>query len=152
MGAHGRSVFEIAKTFGVIERGVPQASVRARACRKRNDVFGARFKGLSLCFLYKERKSNTYQHGLGYISDTYPHPYPPVTVPPLMIILKHYTFNYIFKSVGTSHQGGPGSVRLRFGCGTVRAVLVFGFGGSSWEGFSCVSVQIIREGRLRFRF
>ena len=51
-------------------------------------------------------------------------------------------------------QGGPGSVkvRLRFVCGTVRAVPVFGFGGSSGEGFSCVSIQIIREGRFRFRF
>ena len=28
-------------------------------------------------------------------------------------------------------QGGPGSVRLRFWGGTVRAVLVFGSGGSS---------------------
>ena len=28
-------------------------------------------------------------------------------------------------------QGGPGSVRLRFGGGTVRAVPVFGSGGSS---------------------
>ena len=28
-------------------------------------------------------------------------------------------------------QGGPGSVRLRFGDGTVRAVPVFGSGGSS---------------------
>ena len=35
-------------------------------------------------------------------------------------------------------QGGPGSVRLRFGDGTVRAVPVFGSGGSSEEGFLCV--------------
>ena len=26
--------------------------------------------------------SDTYQNGLGYISDAYPNPYPPVTVPP----------------------------------------------------------------------
>ena len=42
-------------------------------------------------------------------------------------------------------QGGPGSVRLRFGDGTVRAVRVFGSGGSSKEGFLCVSVQFSRE-------
>ena len=41
---------------------------------------------------------------------------------------------------------------VRFGYGTVRAVPDFGFGGSSGEGFSCVSVLIIREGRFRFRF
>ena len=35
------------------------------------------------------------------------------------------------------NQGGPGSVRLRFGGGTVRAVPVFGSGGSSAKkGFS----------------
>ena len=28
-----------------------------------------------------------YQNGLGYMSATYPNPYPPVTVPPLTIIL-----------------------------------------------------------------
>ena len=27
--------------------------------------------------------NNTYQNGLGYISDTYPNPYPLLTVPPL---------------------------------------------------------------------
>ena len=42
-------------------------------------------------------------------------------------------------------QGGPGSVRLRFGDGTVRANPVFGSGGSSKEGFLCVSVQFHRE-------
>ena len=35
-------------------------------------------------------------------------------------------------------QGGPGSVRLRFGDGTVRVVPVFGSGGSSKEGGFCV--------------
>ena len=39
-----------------------------------------------------------------------------------------------------------GSVRLRFGDGTVRAVPVFGSGGSSKEGvYLCVSVQFSRE-------
>ena len=39
-----------------------------------------------------------------------------------------------------------GSVRLRFGDGTVRAVPVFGSGGSSKEGgFFCISVQSHRE-------
>ena len=43
-------------------------------------------------------------------------------------------------------QGGPGSVRLRFGGGTVRAVPVFGSGGSSTK------QQFNRKGRFRFRF
>ena len=47
-----------------------------------------------------------------------------------------------------------GSVRLRFGDGTVRAVLVFGSGGSSNRGvgrFLCFST-ISQRGRFRFRF
>ena len=47
-------------------------------------------------------------------------------------------------------QGGPGSVTV--GVGTVRAVPVFGSGGSSAEVFSCVSVEFNRERRFRFRF
>ena len=58
------------------------ASLRSRTCVKRNAVFGAHFKGLSLYF-YIKKESDTYQNGLGYISDTYPNPYPLVTVPPL---------------------------------------------------------------------
>ena len=61
------------------------ASLRSRTCVKPNAVFGARFKGLSLHFLYK--KTDTYQNGLGYISDTYPNPYPPCHGTPFMIIL-----------------------------------------------------------------
>ena len=54
-----------------------------------NAVFGACFKGLSLYFLYQKRESDTYQNGLGYTSDTYPNPYPLVTVtPPFTIIPK----------------------------------------------------------------
>ena len=46
-----------------------------------------------------------------------------------------------------------GSVRLRFGGGTVRAVAVFGSGGSSAKrAFLCVSVEFNRKGRFRFRF
>ena len=49
-------------------------------------------------------------------------------------------------------QGGPGSVWLRFGDGTVRADPVFGSGGSSKEGgFLCFST-ISHRGRFRFRF
>ena len=45
-----------------------------------------------------------------------------------------------------------GSVRLRFGDGTVRAVPVFGSRGSSKEGvFLCFST-ISHRGRFRFRF
>ena len=53
------------------------ASLRSRTCIKRNAVFGARFKGLPLYFLLSKGESDTYQNGLGYISDTYPNPYPP---------------------------------------------------------------------------
>ena len=45
-----------------------------------------------------------------------------------------------------------GSVRLRFGDGTVRAVTVFGSGGSSKKGgFVCFSA-VSQRGRFRFRF
>ena len=45
-------------------------------------------------------------------------------------------------------QGGPGSVRLRFGCGTVRAVPVFGSDGSSGEKSFSV-FQYLRERKVR---
>ena len=46
----------------------------------------------------------------------------------------------------------PGSVRLRFGDGTVPAVPAFGSGGSSKEaGFLCFSI-VSQRGRFRFRF
>ena len=47
-----------------------------------------------------------------------------------------------------------GSVRLRFGDGTVQAVPVFGSGGSSAKKPPplCMSVQFNRKGRFRFRF
>ena len=45
-----------------------------------------------------------------------------------------------------------GSVRLRFGKGTVQAVPVFGSGGSSARRVFCVSVQSNRKERFRFRF
>ena len=44
------------------------------------------------------------------------------------------------------------SVRLRFGGGTVRAVPVFGSGGSSAKRAFRVSVEFNRKGRFRFRF
>ena len=59
------------------------ASLRSQACVKRSAVFGARFKGLSLYFLYQKRNqrlSDTHQNGLGYISDTYPNPCPPCQI------------------------------------------------------------------------
>ena len=63
-------------------------------------------------------------------------------------------------------QRGLGSVRLRFGGGTVRAVPVFGSGGSSAQKVFFVSVEFNRKGpvpvpvsvpgkrfrRFRFRF
>ena len=45
-----------------------------------------------------------------------------------------------------------GSVRLRFGDGTVRAVPVFGSGGSSKEGVFLFFSTISQRGRFRFRF
>ena len=42
-------------------------------------------------------------------------------------------------------QGGPGSVRLRFGDGTVRAVPIFGSGGSSKEWGFCVFQYSLTE-------
>ena len=63
------------------------ASLRSRTCLKRNAVFGARFKGFFFVFSISKRESDTYQNGLGYISDTYPNPYPPGRGTPLMIIL-----------------------------------------------------------------
>ena len=39
-----------------------------------------------------KRESDTYQNGLGYISDTYPNPYPLVTVPPLLSAPKSQRF------------------------------------------------------------
>ena len=51
-------------------------------------------------------------------------------------------------------QGGPGSVRLRFGDGTVQAVSVFGSGGSSAKRVFCVqplmqTVAALSERHLR---
>ena len=43
------------------------ASLRSRTCVKRNAVFGARFKGLSLYFLYQKRNLIRIKMGL----DTY---------------------------------------------------------------------------------
>ena len=60
------------------------ASLRSRTCIKRNAVFGARFKSLSLYFLYQTGNLIRIKTGLDTcIPDTYPNQYPPVTVPPL---------------------------------------------------------------------
>ena len=52
-------------------KGVPQAYVRACAS-----------SATLCCTSLSKRASDTYQNGLGYITDTYPNPYPPVMVPP----------------------------------------------------------------------
>ena len=59
-----------------------------------------------------------------------------------------------FLTRGFAISGWPrfGSVRLRFGDGTVRAVPVFGSGGSSKEGVLCVSAQLHREDGSGFGF
>ena len=61
--------------FGIIEK------VGTRTCVKRNAVFGARLRVFLSVFSKSKRESDMYQNGLGYISDTYPNLYPPVTVP-----------------------------------------------------------------------
>ena len=62
------------------------ASLRLRTCVKRNAVFGARFKGLSLYFLYQKgnlmRIKRAWIH-IWYVSK----PVPPCPGPPPMIIL-----------------------------------------------------------------
>ena len=68
------------------------ASLRSRTCVKRNAVFRARFKGLSLHFLYQKRNliriktgSDTY---LIHIQNLYPGTVPPCHGTPTMIILR----------------------------------------------------------------
>ena len=69
------------QNFGIIERGVPQAYVRARASSAA--LCSVHVLRVFSLFSISNRESDTYQNGLGYISDTYPNPYPLVTVPPL---------------------------------------------------------------------
>ena len=68
---------------GIIERGVPQAYVRARASSE--TLRSVHVSRVFLCIFYIKWEIDTYQNGLGYKSDTYPNPYPPVTVPPLWL-------------------------------------------------------------------
>ena len=66
---------------------MPKAYVRARASSV-SLCFSARFKGLSLSLhFYIKKESDTYQNGLGYMSDTYPNPYPPVTLSLLIVLI-----------------------------------------------------------------
>ena len=81
--ARKRESAEHTAKLGIIERG-GTASLRSRTCVKRKVVFRVRFKGFFFSvFSLLKGESDTYQNGLGYTSDTYPNPYPPVTVPPL---------------------------------------------------------------------
>ena len=54
------------------------------------------FPGSFSVFSISKRESDTYQNGLGYISDTYPNPYPPVSVPPLMTTLNEFPISDFF--------------------------------------------------------
>ena len=60
------------------------------------------------------------------------------------------TVSQIHKHHCSSKQGGPGSVRLRFGGETVRAVPVFGSGGSS--GFSVFQYSLTGKDGSGFGF
>ena len=71
-----------ATIFGIIERG-GTASLRSRTCIKRNGAFGARFKGLSLYFLYQNGKLIRIKTGLDTCLIRIRTRTPPVTVPPL---------------------------------------------------------------------
>ena len=84
---------------------------------------------------------------------------PPLRTPPSSNFLKKWGCwgggpNVHVENVYVLFSGRPrfGSVRLRFGDGTVQAVPVFGSGGSSAKRVFCVSVQVNRKGRFRFRF
>ena len=69
------------RLVGIIERGVPQAYVRARASSA--TLCSVHVLRVFLCiFLISKRESDTYQNGLGCISDTYPNPYPLSRYPP----------------------------------------------------------------------
>ena len=68
---------------GIIKRGVPQACIRARASSE--TLRSVHVLRVFLCIFYIKWEFDTYQNGLGHMSDTYPNPYPPVTVPPLWL-------------------------------------------------------------------
>ena len=71
--------------IGIIERG-GTASLRSHTCVKRNAVSGARFKGLSLYFLYQKRNLIHIKMGLDAYLIRIQNPYPPCHGSPLMII------------------------------------------------------------------
>ena len=60
-------------SLGIIERGVPQAYVCARA----SSATLCSVHVLRVFLFISRRESDTYQNVLGYIFDTYPNPYPP---------------------------------------------------------------------------
>ena len=66
---------------GKIERGVPQAYVRARASSE--TLRSVHVSRVFSVFSISKWEIDTYQNGLGDKSDKYPNPYPLVTVPPL---------------------------------------------------------------------
>ena len=71
---------------------------------------------------------------------------------PWMSAARHY--KRVFQKNKGATTGRPwfGSVRLRFGGGTVRAVPVFGPAVPLQKGLFSVSVQLNRKGRFRFQF
>ena len=117
--------------IGIIERGVPQAYVRARASSATLCSVHVLRVFFSVFSIWKG-ESDTYQNGLGCISDTYPNPYPPVTVPPLFrgdFWEGDATKNPSVKKNGVfSEKGGGNSVNRGFGKDFYRK------GNSQWRG------------------
>ena len=89
--------------LGITERGVPQAYVRARASSA--TLCSVHVPGSFAVFSTSKRESDTYQNGLGYISDTYPNRYPPSHGTPLMIVLRCYLEKVLRKRRGNPRAG-----------------------------------------------
>ena len=71
-------------------RGLKATTPQARRCVR------CTFQGSFSVFSILKWEIDTYQNGLGYMSDTYPNPYPPCDGTPLMIILVKVTHKFFF--------------------------------------------------------
>ena len=76
---HDSAVCSAVKNLGIFERGYRKLTfTRASSAT----LWSVHAKGSFSVFLYQKGNSDTYQNGLGYISDTYPNPYPLITYLP----------------------------------------------------------------------